>query len=150
MPAIGARTTGVSTTTFPRRSSTGRVVTGPLSAADGRGTNPEGWLGAAAALVALVAAALVALVAAALVALVAALLAVGLPASLRGPGPGQLTGPGDRVELLVGPEADRCQLALVGGEVDHAGLDPVAVLELLGERRAVAGLEGAVEDRELD
>src|SRR5687768_8502407 len=142
MPAIGARTTGVSTTTFPRRSSTGRVVTGPLSAADGRGTNPEGWLGAAAALVALVAAAPVALV--------AALLAVGLPASLRGPGPGQLTGPGDRVELLVGPEADRCQLALVGGEVDHAGLDPVAVLELLGERRAVAGLEGAVEDRELD
>src|SRR5689334_14982266 len=112
MPAIGASTTGVGTTSDPRVS----VVMGS---------------------------ALLALLLRALLRLVVRLLRAA--AQLL-----DLAGPGDGVELLGRAEGHRRQVAVVGREVDQAGLGRVAVLELLRQRRARTGVERGGEDRGLD
>src|SRR6476620_10028928 len=145
MPAIGASTTGVSTTSDPRVSEVGSVrgmrtlsdaphrspkcgVTGALGSRPG----DQPW--------------------SALRGLLRLRGLVSLGALLRRlrADRGELARPGDRVEVLGGTEADGGQVAVLGREVDQARLHPVSVLELGRERLARARLEGARERRGLD
>src|SRR6478752_514215 len=60
-----------------------------------------------------------------------------------------VAGPVDRVEGLLGAEADRLEAAVVGRQVDEAHVLLGARPELGRQRRARAGLEGARERRRL-
>src|SRR6478609_5916810 len=107
MPAIGASTTGVSTCTDPRVRAVGSDMP-PLS---GVGVGPP-KSAERSVLVALVG----------LLALARLVRLLGL----RRLGLRDLTGPGDRVEGLVGAEADGGEGAVVGQQVDQAGVDALA------------------------
>src|SRR5687768_9940811 len=115
MPAIGARTTGVSTLTLPRV----RAGMAPLSGVD-RGapkSRPES------------------VVLLALVVLPLALVLLGLL------GLGDLAGPRDRGRQLLGSQGDRIERAPLRCQVDQADLDLLPGGELGRERLARAGLE---------